>query len=410
MILDTLFERRSSIENPEVPLTGRNLQEWLFGDGAIAVNEQSAMRLTAVYACITVLSTALAQLPAFVLRRQGDKISPATDHPAYYLLHDAPNEWQTSYKWRETKQAHVCGWGNGYSAIVRNRKGEVTALERCLPWQTSLVKVGSRWTYASQDEDGYPLAVPPEDMIHIRALGSDGRMGISPIRQHAETIGLGLSVQRYGKEFFDGGGRPTGLLTVKGDLQDKSWNRLKEFWAKAVARLKQSDNKTLLLPADLDYKSISIAPEDAQFLETRKLNRSEIASLFNVPAHMINDLERATFSNISEQGVGFVRYTMMPWVVNWEQEINRKVFTPAERRAGYYVKLNLAALLRGTPKERAEFYHYAITDGWMDRNEVRVLEDLNPRDGLSELLISVNAKPASEAAKPAAGADPATPT
>ncbi len=410
MIFDTLFERRSSIENPDVPLTGRNLQDWLHADGAASVNEQTAMRLTAVYACINVLSTALAQLPVLVLRKQGEKIQPATDHPAYYLLHDEPNFWQTSYKWRETKQAHVCGWGNGYSAIKRNRSGEVTSLERCLPWQTCLVKVGQRWTYSTQDDDGFPMAVAPEDMIHVRALGSDGRMGISPIRQHAETIGLGLSVQRYGKEFFDGGGRPTGLLTVKGDLKDSSWERLKTFWNKAVARLKQSDNKTLLLPADLDYKSISIAPEDAQFLETRKLNRSEIASLYNVPAHMINDLERATFSNISEQGVGFVRYTMMPWAVNWEQEINRKVFTPAERRAGYYVKLNLAALLRGTPKERAEFYHYAITDGWMDRNEVRVLEDLNPREGLSELLISVNAKPASEAFGPVDGSNPVTPT
>ncbi len=400
MIFDTLFESRS-LENPAVPLTGRNLQEYLHGDGGVAVTELSAMRLTAVYSCINVLSTALAQLPAIVLRRQGEKISLATDHPAYYLLHDAPNDWQTSYKWRETKQAHVCGWGNGYTAVRRRRSGELQSLDRCLPWVTSLVRVGSRWTYSTLDDDNRPLAVPPEDMIHIRALGSDGRMGISPIRQHCETIGLGLSVQRYGKEFFDGGGRPTGLLTVKGDLGDKAWDRLKEFWKKAVLRLRQSDNKTLLLPADLEYRALTISPEDAQALETRKMTRSEIAGIFNVPAHMINDLEKATFSNIAEQGVSFVRNTMMPWVVNWEQELNRRLFTPAERAAGYYVKLNLAALLRGTPKERAEFYHYAITDGWMDRNEVRALEDLNPREGLSELLVSVNAKPAADIGAPA---------
>lgn len=400
MIFDTLFESRS-LENPAVPLTGRNLQEYLHGDGGVAVTELSAMRLTAVYSCIHVLSSALAQLPAIVLRGQGEKISLATDHPAYYLLHDAPNDWQTSYKWRETKQAHVCGWGNGYTVVRRRRNGELQSLDRCLPWVTSLVRVGSRWTYSTLDDDNRPLAVPPEDMIHIRALGSDGRMGISPIRQHSETIGLGLSVQRYGKDFFDGGGRPTGLLTVKGDLADKAWQRLKEFWSKAVLRLKQSENKTLLLPADLDYRAITISPEDAQALETRKMTRSEIAGIFNVPAHMINDLEKATFSNIAEQGVSFVRNTMMPWVVNWEQELNRRLFTPAERAAGYYVKLNLAALLRGTPKERAEFYHYAITDGWMDRNEVRALEDLNPREGLSELLVSVNAKPAADIGAPA---------
>lgn len=400
MILDKIFESRS-LESPSVPLTGQNLQEYLHGEGRIAVNEISAMRLTAVYSCINVLSTALAQLPAIVLRRQGESIGPATDHPAYYLLHDAPNDWQTSYKWRETKQAHVCGWGNGYTSMVRRPNGELRALERHLPWQTSLVKIGGRWVYATLDDDDKPLSVAPEDMVHVRALGSDGRVGISPIRQHMDTIGLGLAVQRYGKEFFDGGGRPTGLLTVKGELSKDSWTRLKEFWNKAVTRLKQSDNKTLLLPADLDYKALTISPEDAQALETRKMTRSEIAGIFNVPAHMINDLEKATFSNISEQGVSFVRNTMMPWVVNWEQELNRKLFTPAERAAGYYVKLNLAALLRGTPKERAEFYHYAITDGWMDRNEVRALEDLNPREGLSELLVSVNAKPAAEIGTPA---------
>ena len=156
--------------------------------------------------------------------------------------------------------------------------------------------------------------------------------------------------------------------------------------------MRQSENKTLLLPADLDYKALTIAPEDAQFLETRKLTRSEIAGMFNVPAHMINDLEKATFSNISEQAIQFVRHSIMPWIVNWEQEINRKVFTRAERLAGYYVKFNLAGLLRGTPTERAEFYSRAILDGWMTRNEVRVFEDMNPIVGLDSMLINVNAR------------------
>lgn len=400
MILDRLFESRS-LESPSVPLTGQNLQEYLHGDGAVHVTEETAMRLSAVYSCIDVLATALAQLPALVLRRQGERIELATDHPAYYLLHDAPNDWQTSYKWRETKMTHACGWGNGYSSINRRRNGELESIQWHHPWTTSLVKIGGRWSYATLDDDDRPLSVAPEDMVHIRALGRDGRMGISPIRQHMDTIGLGLAVQRYGKEFFDGGARPTGILTVKGEINKESWGRLKDFWGKAVTRLRRTDNKTLLLPADIDYKALTISPEDAQALETRKMTRSEIAGIYRVPAHMINDLEKATFSNIAEQGVGFVRNTMMPWVVNWEQELNRKLFTRAERAAGYYVKLNLAALLRGTPKERAEFYHYAITDGWMDRNEVRALEDLNPRDGLSELLVSVNAKPAAEIGKPA---------
>lgn len=151
----------------------------------------------------------------------------------------------------------------------------------------------------------------------------------------------------------------------------------------------------MLLPADLDYKALTVSPVDAQLIDMMKLNRSMIAGIFNVPAHMINDLEKATFSNISEQAIQFVRYTMMPWVTNWEQELNRRLFTRAERAAGYYVRFNTAGLLRGTAKERAEFYHYAITDGWMSRNEARAFEDMNPKDGLDEMLVSVNAsKPA----------------
>ncbi|SDO72485.1 phage portal protein, HK97 family [Halomonas shengliensis] len=401
MILDSLFSppAQRNIENPDTPLTGQNLAEYLDSDIGIQVDNQSAMTLSAVYACIYVLSASVAQLPLHVMRKQGNTIEAAKDHPAYWLLHDEPNLWQTSYKWRETKQAHVLGWGNGYTQVKRNARGELRELVMRRPWETQLVKNGNRYLYAVVDEDG-SRAVQLEDMIHVRALGSDGRTGKSLVRQHAETIGLGLAAQRYGKDFFTGGGRPTGLVSVKNTLQKDSWERLKKAWDTAVSRLKTSENKTLMLPADLDYKSITIPPEDAQFLETRKLNRSEIAGIFNVPSHMINDLERATFSNISEQAIQFVRHTMMPWIVNWEQELNRRIFTRAERAAGYYCKFNLAGLLRGTAKERAEFYHAAITDGWMDRNEARLLEDMNPRDGLDQMLVSVNAQPADQLGQP----------
>lgn len=396
MIFDAFARRSLSLESPNTPLTSEALAEWLEAGGhSIEVNPDTAMRLTAVYSCIYILSSSVAQLPLSVLRKVGDRIEPGTDHPAHYLLHDEPNEWQTSYKWRETKQAHTLARGNGFSRVVRSRRGELQALELCRPQDTSIVRRADRWIYATRDEDGRPLAVPREDMVHIRAIGSDGKMGISPIRQNAETIGLGLAAVRYGKEFFEGGGRPTGLVSVKNPLTADSWSRVQTAWKSAAARLKQSENKTLLLPADLDYKALTIAPEDAQFLDTRKLTRSEIAGLFNVPAHMINDLEKATFSNISEQAIQFVRHSVLPWVVNWEQELNRTLFTRAERAAGYYVKFNLAGLLRGTPSERATFYRHAIIDGWMTRNEVRALEDLNPHVGLDEMLVSVNAQPAS---------------
>ncbi|ERT11395.1 phage portal protein [Photorhabdus temperata] len=388
MLLDVIF-RSEPLENPANPITGESLDEG-FRSGDVYVSPETSLKLSAVYACIYVLSSNVAQMPLHVMRKTGNQVEQARDHPVFYLLHDEPNEWQTSYKWRELKQRHILGWGNGYSWIKRSRRGEVTAIDACMPWQTTLINTGGRYTYGVYNEEG-SFAVSPHDMIHLRALGNNQKMGLSPILQHAETIGMGMSGQQYTSNFFGGNARPAGIVSVKGELNKDSWGRLKEMWKKAAQALRSQENKTLLLPADLDYQALTVSPVDAQLIDLMKLNRSQIAGIFNVPAHMINDLEKATFSNITQQAIQFVRYTMMPWVTNWEQELNRRLFTLAERKAGYYVRFNLAGLLRGTPQERANFYHFAITDGWMSRNEARALEDMNPVDGLDKMLVSVNA-------------------
>lgn len=395
MLIDALFRNDSpSLENPNTLITADSIDNDGLFTADVYVSPETSMKLAAVYACIYVLSSSIAQMPLHVMRKSGNRVETARDHPLFYLVHDEPNEWQTSYKWRETKERHVLGWGNGYTQVIRNRKGEVTNLEACMPWETTLLNTGGRYTYGVYNELGN-FAISPDDMIHIRALGNNQRMGISPIIQHAETIGMGMSGQKYTSSFFGGNARPAGIVSVKGDLQKDGWERLKDMWQKASRMLRSQENKTMLLPADLDYKALTVSPVDAQLIDMLKLNRSMIAGIFNVPAHMINDLEKATFSNISEQSIQFVRHTIMPWVVNWEQELNRRLFTRQERTAGFYVRFNLAGLLRGTPKERADFYHFAITDGWMSRNEARAFEDMNPVDGLDEMLVSVNAtKPA----------------
>lgn len=389
MILDALF-RNEPLENPANPITAEMAETDGIFNSDVYVSPETAMKLAAVYSCIYVLASNVAQMPLHVMRKNGNTVSPARDHPVFYLVHDEPNEWQTSYKWRELKQRHVLGWGNGYTRVHRSRRGEVTELEACMPWETTLLKTGDRYTYGLYNEEG-SFAVSPDDMIHIRALGNNQKMGLSPIMQHAETIGMGMSGQKYTSSFFSGNARPAGIVSVKGDLKQEGWDRLKKLWQKAAVALRSQENKTLLLPADLDYQALTVSPVDAQLIDMMKLNRSMIAGIFNVPAHMINDLEKATFSNITSQAIQFVRYTIMPWVANWEQELNRRLFTRAERTAGFYVRFNLAGLMRGTPQERAQFYHYAITDGWMSRNEARAFEDMNPVDGLDEMLVSVNA-------------------
>lgn len=390
MLLDALF-RSESFENPSTPITAEMADTDSIFASNTRVTPETAMKLAAVYACIYVISSNIAQMPLHVMRKVDNKVVPARDHPVFYLVHDEPNVWQTSYKWRELKQRHVLGWGNGYTRVERSRRtGEVQGLSPCMPWETTLLNTGGRYTYGVYNDEG-SFSISPDDMVHIRALGNNQKMGLSPIMQHAETIGMGMSGQSYTSSFFNGNARPAGIISVKNDLNADSWARLKGVWQKAVSALRNQENKTLLLPAQLDYQALTVSPVDAQIIDMSKLNRSMIAGIFNVPAHMINDLEKATFSNITQQAIQFVRYTIMPWVMNWEQELNRRLFTRAELAAGYYVRFNLTGLLRGTPQERAQFYHFAITDGWMSRNEARAFEDMNPVDGLDAMLVSVNA-------------------
>lgn len=382
-----LFEKRSA-ENPAQPL----MAEMLFdGIRPNKVSPETALKLSAVYACVSVLASSMAQLPLHVMRKREKNIEVVREHPAYLLLHDEPNAWDTSYKWRETQQAWLLGYGNSFTEIVRDGRGRILSLEPLEPWRVSLDTTGQRPFFVFRGDKG-TRAILPTHMLHLRALGSKDRyLGTSPVRQHAQAIGLGLSCQDFGKALYEGHGRPSGIVTLKSALNKDGWEKAKNKFLDMLHRLSGAPgSRNIFLPADVDYKQLTLAPEDLQYIERTKLNRSEIASIFNVPAHMINDLERATFSNISEQSVQFVRHTMMPWVVNWEQELNRKLFTQNERLNGYYVKFNLAGLLRGTAKERAAFYHYAIHDGWLSRNEVRALEDLDPVHGLDDMLFSAN--------------------
>lgn len=390
MIFDKLFSTRS-LENPAVPLSAESAYEEIFGTQPTkSVSPDLAMKLSAVYACVYVLSSSVSQLPLHVKRKSGDKVDTVKDHPAYYLLHDSPNAWQTSYKLREYAQSSVLLYGNAYIHIVRDKNGGVVSLESLEPWKVQLLKNGSRYVYAYYGDDK-TMSLSPDDVLHIKSLGPSIKTGKSVIQTHAETIGLGLDARKFASGFFGGNARPAGILSVKTPLNSNAWENFKKMWQTAQEKLRSEENKTILLPAELDYKALTVSPVDTELLSMMKLNRSEIAGIFNVPAHMINDLEKATFSNISEQTIQFIRFSVMPWVVNWEQELNRKIFTEAERKAGYFVKFNLAGIMRGTAGERATFYHAAITDGWMSRNEARQLEDMNPVDGLDEMLVSVNA-------------------
>ena len=346
------------------------------------VTEQSAMQLTAVYACVRILAEAIAGLPLHLYRRgkNGSK-DKAADHPLYSLLHDEPNPEMTSFVFRETMMTHLLLYGNCYSQIIRDGRGQVTALYPLMPNQMSVDRDERGqlyYTYLRSNEEaatmsGSTVYLMPEDVLHVPGLGFDSLVGYSPIAMARNSIGMALACEEYGAKFFANGASPSGVLEHPGTIKDIS--RLRESWNSVYGGSKNA-GKVAILEEGMHYAPISISPNEAQFLETRKFQVDEIARIFHVPPHMIGDLERSTFSNIEQQSLEFVKYTLNPWVCRWEQALTRALLSPREKRE-YFIKFNVDGLLRGDYQSRMNGYAVGRQNGWMSANDIRELENLD---------------------------------
>lgn len=379
-IFDGLFKSRDKPENR----TNGSAYSFFFGSSASGkrVNERSAMQMTAVYSCVRVLSEAVASLPLHVYR-QNDKggKEKATDHPLYFLLHDEPNPEMTSFIFRETLMTHLLLWGNAYAQVIRNGKGDVVALYPLMPNRMNVDRDDKGrlyYEYTLTQEDaptmkGSTVRLDPSDVLHIPGLGFDGLVGYSPIAMAKNAIGLGLATEEFGSKFFANGAAPSGVLEHPGVLKDPG--KIRDSWTQTFGGSGNS-NKIAVLEEGMKYTPVSISPEQAQFLETRKFQITEIARIFRVPPHMIGDLEKSTFSNIEQQSLEFVKYTLDPWVSRWEQAIVRSLLRPEEKKT-YFVKFNLDGLLRGDYQSRMNGYAVGINNGFMCPNDVRELENLD---------------------------------
>lgn len=346
------------------------------------VNERSAMQLTAVYACVRILAEAVAGLPLHMYRcgKNGSK-EKAVEHPLYFLLHDEPNPEMTSFVFRETLMTQLLLYGNCYCQIIRDGRGQVVALYPLMPNQMSVdrdEKGQIYYTYVRSGEEAATMNsgtvyLLPEDVLHIPALGFDGLVGYSPIAMAKNTIGMGLACEEYGAKFLANGAAPSGVLEHSGTVKDIS--RLRESW-NAIYGGSKNAGKVAILEEGMHYSPISISSNEAQFLETRKFQVDEIARIFHVPPHMIGDLERSTFSNIEQQSLEFVKYTMNPWVCRWEQALTRSLLSPREKRK-YCIKFNVDVLLRGDYQSRMNGYAVGRQNGWMSANDIRELEKLD---------------------------------
>ena len=381
--LKTFFKSR---DKPPQRLSAQNLgnnrYNFFFGSTTAGkpVNEQTAMQMTAVYSCVRILSETVAALPLHVYRyntadgngayRNAEK---ATDHSLYKLLHDEPNPEMTSFAFRETLMSHLLLWGNAYAQIIRNVRGEVIALYPLMPNKMMVDRdLDGVIIYTYQSDKG-AVVLDVKQVLHIPGLGFDGLVGYSPIAMAKNAIGLAIATEEYGAKFFANGASPGGVLEHPGTIKDPQ--KVKESWNSAYQGSTNS-HKVAVLEEGMKYQPIGISPEQAQFLETRKFQINEIARIFRIPPHMLADLEKSSFSNIEQQSLEFVKYTLDPWVVRLEQSMCRALLMEYEK-PNIYIKFNVDGLLRGDYQSRMNGYATARQNGWMSANDIRKLENLD---------------------------------
>lgn len=379
---------------------------FLFGPttAGVKVTERSAMQMTAVYSCVRILSEAIAGLPLHVFEQtpSGGK-QKALTHPLYALLHDQPNPEMTSFVFRETLMTHLLLWGNAFAQVIRNGRDEVIGLYPLMPNRMSVGRDQTGRLYyeyrTSWDEPaaGFrTVTLSPADVLHIPGLGFDGLVGYSPIAMARNAIGLAQATEQYGASFFANGAAPGGVLEHPGTIKDPA--RVRDSWQSTFGGSGNA-NKVAVLEEGMHYTPISVSPEQAQFLQTRKFQINEIARIFRIPPHMIGDLEKSSFSNIEQQSLEFVKYTLGPWVVRWEQAITKTLLTPRDRPR-IFVGFNLEGLLRGDYASRMNGYAVARQNGWMSANDIRALENLDripTEDGGDLYLVNGNMLPLAHA-------------
>jgi HK97 family phage portal protein len=380
-ILTGIFKARDKPQNT----LNSSWYTFFFGTASSGkpVNETTAMQMTAVYSCVRILSETVAGLPLHVYRYNdsGGK-EKNLKHPLYKLLHDEPNPEMTSFSFRETLMSHLLLWGNAYAQIIRNARGEVIALYPLMPNKMTVDRDKNGrlfYLYQQNSEDSPALGkhgqvyLSPSDVLHIPGLGFDGLVGYSPIAMAKNAVGLAIATEEYGAKFFANGAAPGGVLEHPGTIKDPQ--KVKESWNSAYQGSSNA-HRVAVLEEGMKYQVIGISPEQAQFLETRKFQINEIARIFRVPPHMLADLEKSSFSNIEQQSLEFVKYTLDPWVVRWEQTMCRALLSPSEKPS-VFIKFNVDGLLRGDYASRMNGYATARQNGWMSANDIRELENLD---------------------------------
>jgi len=405
--LAQIFRPRASTTTLRAP--DEWFMDWIGGSRTATgqrIGTVEALGLSPYYAGLRAISETVGSLPLHVMQIGADGTrKQATQHPAYYLLHDSPNRDMTAMSLRATLIAHAIHYGNGYAEIDWDSYGRPTAI-----WPLAETTTPERDTrrgrligYTVLDYDGSRRFLGPENVLHVPGLGFDGLQGYGLIQVALESMGLHKGQETYAARYFANGGHVSATVETDQVLGDESYKRLQGQLTSTLGGLDNA-HRIALLEAGLKLKPINLTHEQAQLVESRRFSIEEWARWLNIPPHKLRDLTHATFSNIEHQAIEFVTDTIRPWLVKVEQELNRKLFMQRNR---FYVKHSIEGLLRGDTKARYEAYSVAISWGWMSQNDVRALEDLNPIEHGDDYWIQLNMQRLGE--PPAPPAVPAAP-
>jgi HK97 family phage portal protein len=374
MLSNLIQYRSNTLKNPSGWL--RDALSGAKSATGVSVNENTALSLSAVYASVRLISETVASLPLSVYEKTDKGKQKAVNHPLYEVLHYQVNNEMTSFSWRKTSFVHLLMRGNAYSEIEYDNAGQVRGLWLLPPDRVSKFrKPNGNIAYKISLPNGGDVELPDWKVLHLFGISKDGLTGMSPLQLAKEMFGLGIALEQHAAYFFGNGARPGGFIETQHSLSDKARERLKQDFEKLHQGLSNS-HRIALLEEGMSYKQLQLPNDQMQFIESRKFSVEEIARFFNVPPHMIQSLDRATFSNIEHQAIQYVVHSIRPWLVNFEQELRRSLFTEVEKKK-YFAEFNVEGLLRGDSQSRSEYYNKMFQIGAYTINDIRELENMN---------------------------------
>ena len=376
-------------------LSGGNLKDprlnELFGgsstDSGVSVTPDTALTYSAVYAAVRCIAESVSSLPLnYYERLPGGGKAHAKANPLHHLLHDEPNPEMTSLQWREASMAHLLLHGNSYTEIVRDLEGNAVELWPIDPTMVAPKRTDSGELYYELNRG--KNFITANNMLHIPGLSFDGISGVSPITLARQSLGLSMAIEQFGAGYFGRGARPGGVLTFPGQLSPEARQNLRRSFEELHAGGANS-HRVALLEAGLKWEAIGVPPDDSQFLQSREFQIIEVARWFNLPPNKLKDLSKTSYNSLEQMEISFVVDTLRPWLVRWEQQLNRKIIRPKDR-GSYFFEHNVDGMLRGDQASRYQSYSVGRNWGWLSVNEIREKENQNPIEGGDVYMVPLN--------------------